>query len=82
MATVARCVGHCCRVKKTTKPFLVNKYPKVKQGDRIIIPYKEQRETDKGSKEKVDWNEVIENFTIKLTAILTVSLLLKNISTQ
>ena len=48
--------------------------PKVKSGDKIIVQSKIKR-TEREKGKKVDWNSVIENVTIKATAILTLLVL-------
>lgn len=48
--------------------------PKVKSGDKIIVKSKEEKK-QKVSGEKVNWNSVIENVTLKATAILTLLVL-------
>ena len=68
------------KIKKTSHFMFIKKYPKVLQGDLIVVPFKIEKEDQSGEREKVDWNEVIENFTIKITGILTVSLLIKNLA--
>ena len=68
------------KIKKTSHFMFIKKYPKVLQGDLIVVPFKKEKEDQSGEREKVDWNEVIENFTIKITGLLTVSLLIKNLA--
>ena len=65
-------IGSNGLVKEST--FFGTVKPKVKPGDRIIVKSKkEKREKTKG--EKVNWNSVIENVTLKATAILTLLVL-------
>ena len=68
------------KIKKTKYFMCLKRYPKVSQGDQIVVPFKEIKEESDVDREKIDWNEAIENFTIKLTGILTVSLLFKNLT--
>ncbi|OFX70906.1 MAG: hypothetical protein A2X12_10175 [Bacteroidetes bacterium GWE2_29_8] len=66
-------------IKQTTRLGILNIYPKVKKGSQIVIPEKSKKEEKKGQS-KVDWNKAIENITIKMTAVLTIWLLLKNVA--
>jgi hypothetical protein len=70
------------KVLKSKKFLGFNIFPKVSNGDRIVVPYKEEKQKNNESGEKVDWNEAIENITIKITGILTLSLLVKNLTSQ
>ncbi len=54
--------------------------PKVKAGSKIYFqPVAEKKIKKEESKEKTDWNRVIENFTVKLTGIATLWVLLSRI---
>ena len=53
--------------------------PKVKNGDQIIVNYKKQKKKNPKD-EKIDWNNSIENFTIKLTGLATLWILLDRIN--
>lgn len=65
---------------KRTKHFLGMKiYPKVPKGAAIVVPKKPERERDKTKSAPVDWNKVIENATVKFTALLTLYLILTNL---
>lgn len=63
---------------KKTKDFLIFKvYPKVKRGDRIVVDQKPPEKIK--DDEPTDWNKVIENLTVKITGIMTLYLLTKNV---
>ncbi len=66
------------RIRKTHSLLLFNIYPKVKLGSRIVVPVKEPK-APKEPGNRVDWNQSIENFTIKATGVLTLYLIIKNI---
>lgn len=52
--------------------------PKVLNGDRIVVLYKkEKRSKSKGI--PIDWNRQIESLTVKLTGLITVYALIRNI---
>lgn len=70
-------VGHNGLVKHS-KYFGLLK-PRVGKGDQIIVNYKEEKK-DKEKGEKVDWNNVIENMTIKVTGLATLWILLDKIN--
>ncbi|PCH67678.1 MAG: hypothetical protein COC01_05190 [Bacteroidetes bacterium] len=67
-------------VKRNTHSFgLFNIYPRVKKGAVIIVaskPEKKAKEKKDESKNEVDWNEVIERLTIKITGVLTLWILI------
>lgn len=53
--------------------------PKVNKGDKVLVHYKKEKiKRDKG--EKIDWNNVIENTTIKITGLATLWVLLEKIN--
>ncbi|MCG3167595.1 MAG: hypothetical protein POELPBGB_03389 [Bacteroidia bacterium] len=65
---------------RNTRAFgLFNVYPKVKKGSTVKVMYKPKK-ADKAERKPVDWNKVIENTTLKVTALLTVWLLIKNVT--
>jgi hypothetical protein len=56
--------------------------PKVKAGSKIYFqPVAEKRQKPEvAPKKETDWNRVIENFTVKLTGIATLWILLSNLN--
>jgi protein involved in polysaccharide export with SLBB domain len=63
---------------KKTKDFLLFKiYPKVHRGDRIVVDKKPPEKVK--TEDPTDWNKVIENLTVKVTGIMTLYLLTKNV---
>jgi protein involved in polysaccharide export with SLBB domain len=59
------------QIKKSNYLGLIS--PRVKTGDHIIIPERRTKQTKQ--KAKIDWNSVIDNWTIKLTGIATLYIL-------
>ena len=59
------------QIKKSNCLGLIS--PRVKTGDHIIIPERRTKQTKQ--KAKIDWNSVIDNWTIKLTGIATLYIL-------
>lgn len=61
-----------------TKHFLFMKfYPKVTKGSIVVVPLKIiKEEKKKKESEPLNWNKVIENFTVKLTGLATLWLLI------
>lgn len=53
--------------------------PKVKNGDELVVLYKQDREERKKEKKPIDWNRQIENLTVKITGVLTVYAIARNI---
>lgn len=67
-------------VMRKTKGFgLFNVYPRVKKGSKVMVMYKPKK-ADKTERKPVDWNKAIENTTLKITALLTVWLLINNVT--
>ena len=64
-----------------TKNFLFLKfYPKVVKGAAVIVPQNmNKKEKRKKESEPINWNKAIENFTVKLTGIATLWLLVDKI---
>ncbi|MCX6183249.1 MAG: SLBB domain-containing protein, partial [Bacteroidetes bacterium] len=62
-------------VKRTKNYGFFKVYPKVKVGDKVVAVYEE--EEVKGNKTKTDWNTIFSETTAKLTALLSLYLLLK-----
>ncbi|MEN9523759.1 MAG: hypothetical protein RL065_2136, partial [Bacteroidota bacterium] len=58
-----------------------NLYPKVNMGSKIYVPLKANRSKDTNGN-PIDWNRVIENTTVKITAVLTVIILAQRINTK
>jgi hypothetical protein len=53
--------------------------PKVKAGSKIYFQPVAEKKVQ-APREKTDWNRVIENFTVKITGIATLWILLSNIN--
>ncbi len=69
------------KIDKTTNLLLFNIYPKVKKGSVIYVvekPKKEKRRDE--DKVKFDVNKLIENTMVKITGIITIYILLNQIS--
>jgi protein involved in polysaccharide export with SLBB domain len=67
-------------IMRKAKGFGVfNVYPRVKKGSQIKVMYKPKK-ADKAERKPVDWNRVIENTTLKITALLTVWLLITRVT--
>ena len=66
-----------------TKHFLFVKiYPKVPKGATIVVSKKTVKEKNKKDSEPIDWNKVIENATVKFTALLTLYLLVTRLTVK
>ncbi|MFM2226330.1 MAG: hypothetical protein RJA07_2532 [Bacteroidota bacterium] len=67
------------RIRSTRKLLGVyNYYPRVNMGSKIIVPKKIDTSL-KPDGTPIDWNRVIENATVKVTAILTIIILAQRI---
>lgn len=66
-------------VKGCHRFLLFNVYPKVENGATVYVPIKPLKERTLEEKNRVDWNSAIENFTVKLTAIATLAILLSRL---
>ena len=53
--------------------------PKVKKGDQIIVKYKEKK-SEKVKEKNINWNNIIENISIKITGIATLWVLLDKVN--
>ena len=62
-------------VKRTKNYGIFKVYPRVRVGDKVVAVYKPKEE--RGPKAKTDWNKVVAETTSKLTAILSLYLLIK-----
>lgn len=68
-------------IKRTRHFLFLRFYPRVPKGATVIIPKKINRNNkDKKQSEPVDWNLAIEKGTVKLTALITLYLLLSRIT--
>ncbi len=68
-------------VKRTVSIPFINIYPKVSKGSVITVVFKGNKDKQERRKsEPIDWNKIIEGTTIKLTALLTIWLLLTQIN--
>jgi hypothetical protein len=66
------------RIRSTRKILgIVNIYPKVNMGSKIIVPKKYDKIVVQN--QSIDWNRVIENATLKITAVLTIIVLAQRI---
>jgi protein involved in polysaccharide export with SLBB domain len=64
---------------KITKSFLgINIYPKVSVGDEISVKMKPEEVKEEKKESNIDWNQVIEKTTVKITAVLTLWILIQN----
>ncbi len=66
-------------LRKTKDLGFIRFYPKVKNGSIIQLPYKDVKPIDASNRKPLDWNKTIESFTIKLTGVLTLWLLITKI---
>jgi len=67
-------------VDRTKRFFFINFYPKPEAGSVVYVLPKESKNVDeKGQKIPIDWNETIENVTVKATGLLTLWLLVERI---
>lgn len=68
------------KIKRTHKLLFFKIYPQVPKGSNIIVVKKDKKKAKNREKsEPIDWNKAIENGTVKLTAILTLFLLIQQI---
>jgi polysaccharide biosynthesis/export protein len=63
---------------KRSKLFGLTK-PRIEKGDQIIVKYLPKKDK-KDKKDRIDWNGQIESFTIKLTGIATLWILLQRVN--
>lgn len=68
------------KVKKTRNFLFFKIYPKVKVGDKIVVPFKNDKKEkeQKPPKDEIDWNRAIENTTVKLTGLATFYIILRS----
>ena len=73
---------HQSGLYKKTRNFLFFKiYPKVTPNSAIFVPPSKNKINKRKEESKpVDWNDVIEKMSVKITGIITLGLLLKSIS--
>ena len=64
-------------VKKSRNFGLFKIYPRVKRGDKITVARKKQKEEIETV--PLDWNKTIEALTVKVTGVMTLYLLFKNV---
>ena len=64
------------RVKRTRNYLLFKVYPKVNVGDKVVVVRKPEKKRSKDNGEPVDWNKAIERFSVKLTGIATLYVIL------
>lgn len=68
-------------VVKTKNFGLFKVYPKVHKGSLVTVNIKEKKaKKQKQPSEPVDWNELFENFTVKVSGILTLYFLISRIN--
>ena len=70
-------VGHNGLVKNSKFFGLIK--PKVGKGDKIVVNYKLAKK-DKKKEDRVNWNDIIESMTIKVTGIATLWILLDKVN--
>ena len=64
-------------IQKRTKDFwFFRVYPKVHDGSNIVLYYRDAKFNNNNKSAPIDWNKAIENFTIKVTGLLTLYLLI------
>ena len=66
--------------KKSKNFILFNLSPKVTKGSTIMVTTKNKRSKQK-NKNNIDWNQQIENAMLKLSAILTLWVLVDRVQT-
>lgn len=68
-------------IKRTHHFFFIKFYPIVPKGASVVVPAKILNEERKKKKsEPIDWNQAIEKGTVKLTALITLYLLMSRIT--
>ena len=67
--------------KKSINFGIFTLYPKIKKGSTIIVSNREHRKKRKNDN-AVDWNRQIENAMLKVTAVMTLWLLIDRVSAQ
>lgn len=68
-------------IKRTHHFFFLKFYPNVPKGSVIMVPQKQINEKKKKkASEPIDWNQAIERGTVKLTALITLYLLMSRIN--
>lgn len=68
------------KVEKVKKFLFFTKYPKVKEGSVINIPYKKVKtEIEKKEQKDIDWGDVLKNSITQATAILSLILLVRSV---
>jgi hypothetical protein len=65
-------------IKKTSNYVLSKKYPRVKNGDEIIVVEKKEKEETQVKRKTLDWNKAIETLSIKLTGVATLFVILQS----
>ncbi len=69
-------------IKNTFSLRLINFYPKVSEGSTVVAVYKEEKAEEEETtveKEPINWNDAIENASVKITGLLTLWILLTRI---
>ena len=68
-------------IDRTSTFLFMNFYPKVKAGGNVYALEKQySKEKREKKSEPVDWNQAIENFTVKMTGLLTLWLLVERVT--
>jgi polysaccharide export outer membrane protein len=65
------------KVNRTKNFVLFKIYPKVKKGSTVYAVTKPNKKKDKQKSEPIDWNKAISDVTVKLTAIVTLMILVQ-----
>lgn len=73
-------VDNNAKVNRTQSFIGIKIYPKVKKGSTIYVVTKPEKAKKKKSDEPVNWNKAIEGFTIKLTGVLTLAILISTLA--
>ena len=69
-------------VTKTSINFgLFSISPRIRKGSTIVVSKKEQKEK-KTNENRVDWNKQIENAMLKVTAVMTLWLLIDKVTAE
>lgn len=63
-------------IKRTHRFLFLRFYPIVPKGSTVIVPQKQIKAKTKKESEPVDWNLAIEKGTVKLTALITLYILM------
>lgn len=68
------------KLSKTKKFFFYKKYPKVVPGSKVVAEYKQTRDRNGQEKQKKNWDDFWEKTVTRVTAALTLVLLLRTVT--